>query len=41
MPKVANNILELIGDTPVVKLNKIIDKGSATIYAKLESFIVS
>lgn len=38
MAKVANNMLELIGDTPVVKLNKVVDKNSAEIYAKLESF---
>lgn len=38
MAKVANNILELIGDTPVVKLNKLVEKGSADVYAKLESF---
>ncbi|MBI5148078.1 cysteine synthase A [Candidatus Pacearchaeota archaeon] len=38
MAKVAKNILELIGDTPVVRLNRVTDKNSATIYAKLESF---
>lgn len=36
--EVANSVLELIGSTPIVKLNKITDKESATIYAKLESF---
>jgi cysteine synthase A len=36
--KVANSVLELIGSTPTVRLNKIVDKESATIYAKLESF---
>jgi cysteine synthase len=30
--------LELIGDTPVVRINNLTDKDSATIYAKLESF---
>lgn len=35
---VAENILELIGSTPMVKLNKIVDKEGAEIYAKLESF---
>lgn len=35
--KVYNNILDLIGNTPVVKLNKIPDKGS-NIFAKLEFF---
>lgn len=38
MAKVANNILELIGDTPIVKLNKVVDQNSAEIYGKLESF---
>jgi cysteine synthase A len=38
MAKVANNILKLIGNTPVVKLNKIPDKNSAEIYCKLEFF---
>ncbi len=34
----ADNILELIGNTPLVKLNKLIDKRGANIFAKLESF---
>ncbi|MBT9132290.1 cysteine synthase A [candidate division NPL-UPA2 bacterium Unc8] len=34
----ANNILDLIGNTPMVKLNKIIEQDSAQIIAKLESF---
>ncbi len=38
MAKVANSILELIGDTPIVKLGKIGEKDSAEVYAKLESF---
>lgn len=33
-----NNVLETIGKTPLVRLNKIAPKGAATIYAKLESF---
>ncbi|RKD26094.1 cysteine synthase A [Caminicella sporogenes DSM 14501] len=36
--RVANNILELIGNTPMVKLNKIVPKNSADIYLKLEFF---
>ncbi|WIF94348.1 cysteine synthase A [Caminicella sporogenes] len=36
--RVANNILELIGNTPMVKLNKIVHKNSADIYLKLEFF---
>ncbi len=33
-----NNVLETIGRTPIVRLNKISPEGAATIYAKLESF---
>ncbi len=33
-----NNILELIGNTPLVKLNRIVPPDSAEIFAKLESF---
>lgn len=38
MDRVAENILKLIGNTPVVKLNKIPDPNSAEIYCKLEFF---
>jgi cysteine synthase A len=39
MPKdKAENILELIGSTPMVKLNRIVGNTMADIYAKLESF---
>lgn len=34
----AENVLELIGSTPMVKLSRIVDKNVAEIYAKLESF---
>ena len=37
-PKVADNILELIGRTPIVRLNRLPEKDSALIYAKLEQF---
>ncbi len=33
-----NNILEAIGNTPLVKINKVISKENITIYAKLEGF---
>jgi cysteine synthase len=33
-----NNVLETIGKTPLVRLNKMVPEGSATVYAKLESF---
>jgi len=36
--KVANNIAELIGQTPMVKLNRIVGEESAEIIAKLEYF---
>jgi len=37
-PKVLNNILEAVGDTPLVRLNRVVPEGSATVYAKVESF---
>jgi cysteine synthase A len=36
--KVLENILEAVGNTPMVRLNRIVSDGSATVYAKLESF---
>jgi len=36
MSKIANSIVELIGQTPVVKLNHIVDENSADVYLKLE-----
>ena len=36
--KVANSILDLIGDTPLVKLNRVVPEDSADIYLKLEFF---
>ena len=33
-----NNIRELIGKTPIVKLNNIVPEGSADVYVKLEAF---
>jgi cystathionine beta-synthase len=38
MPKICNNILETIGNTPMIKLNKIAEDIPATIYAKVEYF---
>lgn len=38
MAQVANNILELIGNTPIVKLNRIVGKSDADIFLKLEYF---
>ena len=34
---VYDSVLELIGNTPLVRLNKIVKPGMATIYAKLEN----
>lgn len=36
--KIAKNITELIGQTPMVKINKLVGKGDAEIFAKLEWF---
>lgn len=36
--KVANNLLELIGSTPMVRLNKVVDDCEATILMKLEYY---
>ena len=36
--KKADNIMELIGKTPVVKLNKLVNEEMADIYVKLEYF---
>ncbi|MFT5206810.1 MAG: cysteine synthase A [Candidatus Omnitrophota bacterium] len=38
MKRIANSITDLVGNTPLVKLNRIVPKGSANIYAKLEVF---
>lgn len=37
-PKIAQNVLKLIGSTPLVKLNKLVGKNDATILGKMESF---
>ncbi len=38
LKRLYNNVIELIGNTPLIKLNKILEKNSAEIYVKLESF---
>lgn len=36
--KIYHSVLELIGQTPIVKLNKLADPNGASVYVKLESF---
>ncbi|PKG22495.1 cysteine synthase A [Niallia nealsonii] len=36
MSRLANSILELIGQTPIVKLNRLVEENSADVYLKLE-----
>ncbi|MUK90717.1 cysteine synthase A [Ornithinibacillus sp. L9] len=36
--KVVQNIAELIGETPIVRLNKIVPEDAATVYVKLEMY---
>jgi len=38
LSKIANNITELIGNTPLVRLNNIVPEGSAEVFVKLEYF---
>lgn len=35
---VVENILDLIGNTPVIKLRRVVPEGAATVWAKLENF---
>lgn len=32
-----NSLLDLIGDTPIIRLNKVVPEGAATVWAKLEN----
>lgn len=36
-PRVAESILDLVGATPLVRLNRVVPEGSAAVYGKLES----
>lgn len=38
MPRKVNNITELVGNTPIVRLNRVVEEGSATVWCKLEYF---
>jgi cysteine synthase A len=35
-PRVAEDITDLVGDTPILRLRRIVPQGSADVYAKLE-----
>ncbi|HEX5416292.1 MAG TPA: cysteine synthase A [Chloroflexota bacterium] len=37
MARIVESVLELVGDTPLVRLNRIVPAGAATVLAKLES----
>ncbi|MCB5239510.1 cysteine synthase A [Niallia circulans] len=36
MSKIANSVVDLIGGTPIIKLNRLVDDSSADVYLKLE-----
>lgn len=38
MARVANSVADLVGQTPIVKLNRVVDENSADVYLKLEYF---
>ena len=38
MAKIANSVADLVGQTPIVKLNRLVDENSADVYLKLEYF---
>jgi cysteine synthase len=38
MARIANSVAELVGQTPIVKLNRLVDENSAEVYLKLEYF---
>lgn len=38
MVKIVSSIASLIGETPIIKLNKVVPEGVADVYVKLESF---
>ena len=38
MSRIYQNITELIGQTPIVKLNNLVPEGAAELYVKLEAF---
>ena len=40
MVKIVSSVAELIGDTPIIKLSKVVPEGFADVYLKLEAFNV-
>ena len=38
MSKIYNSITDLIGNTPIVKLNNIVPEDAADVYVKIEAF---
>ena len=38
MTKITNSIVNLIGNTPIVKLNRVVPEDAADVYVKLEFF---
>lgn len=38
MSKIADNVLELVGRTPMVRFNRVVENGMADVYGKLEYF---
>ncbi|WP_341278807.1 cysteine synthase A [Paenibacillus sp. FSL H8-0537] len=38
MPKIVSSIIDLVGETPVVKLNRLAEKGCGDVFVKLEYF---
>ena len=38
MARIVNSVLDLVGQTPIVKLNNLSDENSADVYLKLEYF---
>ena len=35
--KIADSVLDLVGDTPMVRLNRVVPDGSAEVLGKMES----